>query len=421
MPRKARSAATPVGTQTRPILEQDPGLSPIGRDANGRFARGNAGGPGNPHARHCARMLAQFRNLISDEKMSEIILVLADKAAAGDITSIKMVLNYKIGKPGPAPDPDGIERDEWNHFEQAAHQYQHVTELLKSIPSTVANDIVRGAWPVAAGAFADKLGRQLQPVGPAAPQANSVEGQEAEAQVEGGEWRVAGADQTRKPTANVGTEEEEIQNRLYQEVTDALLTGAPLPNRKQTVERSGEVDVVTSPATKEEQVSGGAWRVASEDQTPESTANGGISGDEIQNGIDKEVMQALLTGTPLPNRFSQKDSTARKKSKNNKKGPIPNRKPTVERSGEVDVVAPPATDSSSPATHHTPPATDSSSPTTRHTPPATTPVPLPNRFSEDSSAARKKSNSNKKAHRLVTGSARSQGRECGRSCVGAAP
>ena len=139
MPRKAKSRSSQPATpepqvQTIRMLEQDPNLSPIGRDDNGRFARGNAGGPGNPHARHCARVLAFFRNVIDDEKIEAIIHVLYARAVAGDMSAIKLILSYKIGKPAPAPNPDGIERDEWNRLEEAAVQHQAVDDLLHLAP-----------------------------------------------------------------------------------------------------------------------------------------------------------------------------------------------------------------------------------------------------------------------------------------------
>jgi hypothetical protein len=122
---------------------------------------GNAGGPGNPHARHCARMLAMFRTLIDEDKLAALILMLYPKALSGDVGATKLVLNYTVGKPGAAPEPDGIERNEWNRFQETALRHEEIKDLLSTLPSNVANEIVRGTWPIAAGAFADSLGHQL--------------------------------------------------------------------------------------------------------------------------------------------------------------------------------------------------------------------------------------------------------------------
>src|SRR5580704_5555902 len=42
---------------------------PKDRDKEGKFTKGNSGGPGNPHARSCARMLEMFRNAITAEEL----------------------------------------------------------------------------------------------------------------------------------------------------------------------------------------------------------------------------------------------------------------------------------------------------------------------------------------------------------------
>ncbi len=92
MPRKANSKSSrsatpePAVPPIRP-LEQDPYLSPIGRDAGGHFARGNAGGPGNPHSRHCAYMLSVLRSTIDETKLNAVIQVLYDRALEGDMSA----------------------------------------------------------------------------------------------------------------------------------------------------------------------------------------------------------------------------------------------------------------------------------------------------------------------------------------------
>ncbi len=199
------------------MLEQDPNLSPIGRDDNGRFARGNAGGPGNPHARHCARVLAFFRNVIDDEKIEAIIHVLYARAVAGDMSAIKLILSYKIGKPAPAPNPDGIERDEWNRLEEAAVQHKAVEDVLTSLPSPLANDLVRTTWQVNAGAFADKLARQLMPKGMVAVPA-------------------ARAEETNYQTATNCEIQPEVQEQSREAVTNsAKKRSTPIANPAMTV------------------------------------------------------------------------------------------------------------------------------------------------------------------------------------------
>lgn len=171
MPRKAKSVKRDKPSPSVPALEPQPTLtnaqhgvsaSSSGRARNGTFAKGNPGGPGNPHARHCARMLDLFRTAISDEDMVHLFRVLYDKAFNGDISAAKLVLAYKIGKPAACPDPDSIDRDEWNHYQQDAIEPKEMNQVLSSLPARVGNDIARTALPIMAEARTRELATQLQ-------------------------------------------------------------------------------------------------------------------------------------------------------------------------------------------------------------------------------------------------------------------
>jgi len=131
------------------------------RTPDGRFAKDNPGGPGNPHARHCARMLALLRASISDEEMVAIIRMLVTQALAKDVSAAKLVLSYKLGKPAPAPNPDQIDRDEWEHFQRDAINLEEVQQVLGSLPSKVGNDIARTALPIMTDARKEALAGQL--------------------------------------------------------------------------------------------------------------------------------------------------------------------------------------------------------------------------------------------------------------------
>jgi hypothetical protein len=125
MPRKAKKPAEPATAAAPAAAPPDqtenlaaPAKSASDqRDPRGRFTEGNAGGPGNPHARHCARMLEMFRNSITDDEMFALCRVLFERAITGDMSALKMIWQYKLGKPLPAPNPDMIDRDEWDHFQ----------------------------------------------------------------------------------------------------------------------------------------------------------------------------------------------------------------------------------------------------------------------------------------------------------------
>lgn len=91
-----------------------------GRDANGRFARGNPGGPGNPYARKVAELRKAIVEVITEEDVREIVGVLKEKAKAGSTAAIKLLFQYAIGKPGPDTDPDQVHLDDWQPLREAS-------------------------------------------------------------------------------------------------------------------------------------------------------------------------------------------------------------------------------------------------------------------------------------------------------------
>src|SRR6516165_3300214 len=144
-PTRARARRTNKPTLP-PTKNANPDLS--GRTADGRFAKDNPGGPGNPHARHCARMLALLRASISDEEIVAIIRALVAKAVDGDVSAAKLIMSYQLGKPLPAPNPDEMDRDEWDHYQRDTINLEEVQQVLGSLPSSVGNDLARSALPV---------------------------------------------------------------------------------------------------------------------------------------------------------------------------------------------------------------------------------------------------------------------------------
>jgi hypothetical protein len=170
MPRKAKKSADPPTAapsiesaqpdQTETLAESSAGASNQ-RDPQGRYLKNNAGGPGNPHARHCARMLEMFRNSITDEEMYGLCRVLYERAITGDMSALKMIWQYKLGKPLPAPNPDMIDRDEWDHFQKDAMTLDEMKKVLGQLPSRIGNAIVSAALPSIASTISHSLAQQL--------------------------------------------------------------------------------------------------------------------------------------------------------------------------------------------------------------------------------------------------------------------
>ena len=188
MPRKSKNTANAKSKPTASEKDPQPTLteeqastnpkSPKDRDDGGKFAKGNAGGPGNPHARACAKMLEVFRNAISEDEMLEICRMLFLKAVGGDISAAKVILSYKIGKPLPAPNPDSIDRDEWDHYQDDAIRNDEMKLVLSSLPTQAGNDIARVSLPIMTASRMNDFAAQLMDGLPPREHAEKGEGRE---------------------------------------------------------------------------------------------------------------------------------------------------------------------------------------------------------------------------------------------------
>jgi hypothetical protein len=124
----------------------DAGASPQeGRSANGRFAKGNPGGPGNPFARQVAAMRQEFFTAVTGEDIAAIARVMIEKAKEGDVAAARIVLQYTLGKPAATVDPDRLDEMEWEQWqrEKASADSDKVwMGMHASTASTIARTIV---------------------------------------------------------------------------------------------------------------------------------------------------------------------------------------------------------------------------------------------------------------------------------------
>ncbi len=123
-----------IATQTRPVpqihndpLQPDP--SDRGRDANGRFAPGNRCGAGNPFYRKQAELRRAVLTLFTPEDVASLLRVMLALGRNGDVAAAKVFLEYVVGKPHKAPDPDREELHEWQLLAEA-RQLADVNERL---------------------------------------------------------------------------------------------------------------------------------------------------------------------------------------------------------------------------------------------------------------------------------------------------
>lgn len=87
-----------------------------GRDAAGRFTKGNVGGPGNPYARHTAALRRALAESVTEDEIHELGRQLYQLALGGDLAAAKLLLSYAVGKPAPPADPDTLDAHEWGVF-----------------------------------------------------------------------------------------------------------------------------------------------------------------------------------------------------------------------------------------------------------------------------------------------------------------
>ena len=70
-----------------------------GRDADGRFAKGNAGGPGNPYAQRVGKLRSAMLRAVTAADMKAILACLVKLAKEGNVRAAREVLDRCIGRP----------------------------------------------------------------------------------------------------------------------------------------------------------------------------------------------------------------------------------------------------------------------------------------------------------------------------------
>jgi hypothetical protein len=137
-----------------------------GHDSKGRFTRGNKGGPGNPHARRTAHMRKVLLDCVSDDDLRDIVCQVVQKAKEGDTGAARLVLSYVVGKPGAAVDPDRLDVDEFELFQEETRTTEEFMRPLNGVPAGLAADLLRHILPTL---IADQVGKGLDAYAEAHP------------------------------------------------------------------------------------------------------------------------------------------------------------------------------------------------------------------------------------------------------------
>src|SRR5262245_719441 len=137
-----------------------------GRDANGRFARGNALGKGNPFARRVAALREALFEEIDEAKFRQMVKDLCEMALSKDLAAMRLVLLYMLGKPDDMVNPDDLDRLEYEQLRRdKVHQKEVMQECSAHVPAKVANAMIQIAVPQSGQMNIDLLHGKPIPLG----------------------------------------------------------------------------------------------------------------------------------------------------------------------------------------------------------------------------------------------------------------
>jgi hypothetical protein len=109
-----------------------------GRETNGRFAPGNAGGPGNPFGRKVAALRSALIDAVTPQDITEIMYLVVFNAKAGSLEWTKFLFQYAVGKPRPAVNPDTLDLDELTLTQASAVPPEALKEFVARVPAPAA-------------------------------------------------------------------------------------------------------------------------------------------------------------------------------------------------------------------------------------------------------------------------------------------
>jgi hypothetical protein len=139
--RPAPAAPSPLGSPTLepPTSNANPATKETGtkdRESNGRFAKGNRGGCGNPFARQVAAFRACLINSVTQDDFRAIVEQLLEMAKDGEIQAIKLLFSYLLGMPKPVVEPDELDLQEMHHAHQTAQAAQALQQAALARPAS---------------------------------------------------------------------------------------------------------------------------------------------------------------------------------------------------------------------------------------------------------------------------------------------
>jgi hypothetical protein len=93
--------------------------------------------PWNPYMRRVAELRRAFMEAISKEDIQAVAAKMLELAKAGNQGAAKLVLQYGLGTPTPAPNPDRADRDEYERAQERP-SYRDLGHDLDRVPFPIA-------------------------------------------------------------------------------------------------------------------------------------------------------------------------------------------------------------------------------------------------------------------------------------------
>lgn len=217
--RSARAGNGPASITNEPPQSSSPdrpAARPSDRDARGRFTPGNKGGPGNPFARKSVALRQALLDAVTPEDIQLLVRHLIQQAREGEVAAARLVLAYAIGKPDRAVDPDTLDVQEFQLWQQSAVAQEELLGVLGRAQVGLANTLLRAGVPAIQESMAQTLHQQLQqPTG-------------------GQERRQAAADTARRPAGKPQSDTQaDAQRKEVRESSLPKLNTTPEPGRKE--------------------------------------------------------------------------------------------------------------------------------------------------------------------------------------------
>jgi len=133
-----------------------------GRAADGKFAKGYLGGPGNPFARQTAALRKALISAVTDDDIAAIAQKLLEQAKAGDVPSAKLLLSYTIGKPDTAVNPDTLDLHEWSLVQQSPVDLKQLQAAMSGLPVDTVCTLLRYVMPCVSANASGVLSEAIQ-------------------------------------------------------------------------------------------------------------------------------------------------------------------------------------------------------------------------------------------------------------------